>query len=60
MNFLKIHMHREDTLLAMKSSDKLKYSHVKRKEMKNCKRSSYTILKDLSNKRITNFVSYEL
>ena len=26
MNFLKIYMHREDTLFAMKYSDKLKYS----------------------------------
>ena len=47
MNFRKVIMHRDVTLLATKSSNKLKY--LKLKERKNCKRSFYTAAKDISN-----------
>ena len=51
-------MHRDVTLLATKSSNKLKY--LKLKERKNCKRSFYTVAKDISNDKFKKIVSYTL
>ena len=48
-------MHHDVTLVAIKSSNKLKYLKLERKEIKSCKRSCYTVLKDLSNYRDKNF-----
>ena len=42
-------MHRDVTLVANKKFKQTKISQVKRKEIKNCKRSCHTVLKDLSN-----------
>ena len=42
-------MHRDVILVAIKSSNKLKYLKLEGKGIKNCKRSCYTALKDLSN-----------
>ena len=43
-------MHRDVTLVAIKSSNKLKYLTLEERKLKTAKdRSCYTVLKDLSN-----------
>ena len=42
-------MHRDVTLVAIKSSNKLKYLKLEERKLKTAKKSCYTVLKDLSN-----------
>ena len=42
-------MHRDVTLVAIKSSNKLKYLKLEDRKLKTAKEVVYTVLKDLSN-----------
>lgn len=52
--------HCDVTLFTMKSSKRKDFKLEERKWKKTGKRSCHTVLKDLSNLRIKNFVSYTL
>ena len=51
-------MHRDVKLVAVKSSNKLKYLKLEERKLKTAKKNLYTVLKDLFNQEIENFVSY--
>ena len=42
-------MHRDVTLVAIKSSNKLKYLKLEERKLKTAKEGCYAVLKDLSN-----------